>query len=366
MRMAGQSKRLLVDSVRDLGPQFVNNPHRMVGQDGAYSIPLGGRRVLWYFGDTLIGDRPEESLWYIFGNPVGGQDLSGKGPFDQMITNTGLILRDRSGRQGLNDFSYILNPDGRLKQLVLPLPEEDPEKDRTWCMHGCKLNDKLYLFFMKILMLEEGGDPFPVGFKIIGTGLAVGSDTDFTFERIEHNGTTVLWPNNQPQFAASVLMSDESDWVYLYGSLQAPDFQYNAYIARVRSDDMERIDTYEYYCGDPECWSRDVYQARVIFSGMPNEMSVSYNAYLGQYLAVHSLGLSGKIVGRTAPSPWGPWSEAVELWTVETPETPLPYPRLVYAGKEHPELAEDQGRVLYITYVEFEEYFPHLIEVTLQ
>ena len=354
-----------VASARDLGPQFVDNPHRMVGQDGAYSIPLGNGRVLWYFGDTLIGDRPEESLWYIFGNPVGGQDLSGKGPFEQMITNTGLILRDCTGRDGLNDFSYILNPDGKLKQLVLPLPDEDPEKDRTWCMHGCKLGEKLYLFFMKILMLEEGGDPLPVAFEIIGTGLAVGSDTDWTFKRIERNGTTVHWPSDQPQFAASVLIDEAAGWVYLYGSLQAPDYKYHAYVARVRPDDMEQIDRYEYFAGDPDNWTKDVYQATVIFSGMPNEMSVSYNEYLGRYLAVHSKGLSGEIVGRTAPLPWGPWSEATVLWTVKPPDKPIPYPRITYAAKEHPELAEDKGRVLYITYIEFEEYFPHLIEVTL-
>lgn len=361
--MTRRSAALQVASFRDLGPQFVDNHHRMVGQDGAYSIPLGNGRVLWYFGDTLIGERPEESLWYIFGEPVGGQDLSGKGPFDQMITNTGLILKDRSGRGGLNDFSYILNPDGKLKQLVPSLPGEDPEKDRIWCMHGCKLNGTLYLFFMKILMLEKGGDPLPVGFEIIGTGLAVGSDTDWAFKRIEHNGTTIIWPNDQPQFAAAVLL--EKDWVYLYGSLQAPDFRHHAYVARVSPGDMGHIDRYEYFTGDPEKWSKDVNAATVIFSGMPNEMSVSYNEYLGQYLSVHSMGLSGDIVGRTASNPWGPWSEATTLWTVKPPEKPIPYPRLIYAGKEHPELAEDRGRVLYITYIEFEEYFPHLIEITL-
>ena len=41
-------------SARDLGPQFVNNPHGMIGQDGAYSIPMGPQ-TLWFFGDTLIG-----------------------------------------------------------------------------------------------------------------------------------------------------------------------------------------------------------------------------------------------------------------------------------------------------------------------
>ena len=69
--------------------------------------------------------------------------------------------------------------------------------------------------------------------------------------------------------------------------------------------------------------------------------------------------------GRTSPTPWGPWSDTTILWTAPPPDEPPPYPRLVYAGKEHPELADENGRVLYITYIEFEEYFPHLIEVTL-
>jgi hypothetical protein len=38
---------------------------------------------------------------------------------------------------------------------------------------------------------------------------------------------------------------------------------------------------------------------------------------------------------------------------------------MIYAGKEHVELAKDNGRTIYMTYIEFEEYFPHLIEITL-
>ena len=47
-----------IKSVRDLGIQFKDNPHGMIGQDGAYSIPMGNE-ILWYFGDTLIGSRKD-------------------------------------------------------------------------------------------------------------------------------------------------------------------------------------------------------------------------------------------------------------------------------------------------------------------
>ena len=73
---------------------------------------------------------------------------------------------------------------------------------------------------------------------------------------------------------------------------------------------------------------------------MPSELSVSFNRHLNAYLAVHSLDLSGKIVGRTAPDPWGPFGEPVELWQAKA-DAPkeLDYMTLIYAGKEHPELA---------------------------
>ena len=86
-----------------------------------------------------------------------------------MITNTGLILKDRSGRGGLNDFSYILNPDGRLKQLVPSLPGEDPKRiGYGVCMAASSWNP--------VPLLHENSDarkgrgPLPVGFEIIGTG----------------------------------------------------------------------------------------------------------------------------------------------------------------------------------------------------
>ena len=130
---------------------------------------------------------------------------------------------------------------------------------------------------------------------------------------------------------------------------------------------MSEIAAYEYLESPNPTWSRSVTDAMHLFAGMPNEMSVSFNPYLGQYLAVHSLDLTGQIVGRTAPAPWGPWSEPITLWTVRpSPSHSLPYPQLIYAGKEHPELSTAAGRVLYLTYIEFEEYYPHLVEVTLR
>ena len=90
--------RLRVANARDLGPQFVDNPNRMVGQDGAFSIPLDKHETLWFFGDTLVGTRPtSHSIWQIDGQVVGPWDMSGRGTFERMINNTALDPAETNG-----------------------------------------------------------------------------------------------------------------------------------------------------------------------------------------------------------------------------------------------------------------------------
>ena len=358
-------KEIKVKSVRDLGPQFVNNPNKMVGQDGAYSIPLKGK-CLFFFGDTIIGKRTEnESLWYPGGNPVGPDDMTGMGGIEKMITNTGLLCYNISGEFGFSNFDYILNEDKQLKQLIKLDEEDDPKRDRIWCLHGINVNGKVYLYFIKIKMLDEG-EP-PANFEIIGSGLAVGDEKTWEFERIKRNGSSILWKYGGPCFASAVLYEEGFSYVYLFGSNRGEDGSQKAHLARVKPHQIEDIESYEYFISPEEGWTGDVNKSLPVFTGMPNELSVSYNRHLGCYLAVHSLELTGKIVGRTSPYPWGPWSEPVTLWQI-VPQKKIsgPHLELLYAGKEHCSFSKENGKTIYITYIEFEEYYPHLIEVTFE
>lgn len=357
-------KTLRVEAIRDLGPQFVDNPHEMIGQDGAYSIRLNGE-TLWFFGDTMIGHRvPGESLWYPGGHPVGPYDMSGKGSIKHMINNTGLVLRDKTGRHGLKSYHYICDDRGNIRPLIPLLADEHRDEIRIWCLDGCRFEDMVYLYFTKVGMLESG--LFPVNFEVLGSGLAIGNKKLWQFERVVYDGSSLLWKQNEPRFGAAVLVDPKEEWIYVYGVLQDAAKVQRCYLARVRPNQIENREKYTYLSSPEPRWSPHISEAVSIMRGMPTEMSVSFNPYLGCYLAVHSLDLTGKIVGRTAPEPWGPWSEPVVFHTVIAHrEKPLPYPHLIYAGKEHPELSEAGGKIIYVTYVEFEEYFPHLIEVSL-
>jgi hypothetical protein len=359
-----ENKKLKVKSAEDIGPQFKNNNQEMIGQDGAYSFPINEQETFWFFGDTFIGERtPGESLWYPGGKPVGPNDMSGLGGIKKMINNTGLILKENSGKNGLNNFDYITDAQGNIKPLIELLPDEHHDEIRIWCLHGITIDEKIYLFFIKVKMIEEG--IFPVNFELLGSGIAVGKIGEWKFERIVHEGSDLLWKENHPKFAAAVLNDMNSGWLYLYGVVQE-EFVQNCSVARVKPDEIHNLKAYQYYSGN-ESWSKNIDERITIFTGMPNELSVSYNNYLKSYLAVHSHDLTGNIVARTSPTPWGPWSEPTILWTVKAErEQELPYPVLIYAGKEHPALSDDDGKIIYLTYIEFEEYYPHLIKVELE
>ena len=137
-------------------------------------------------------------------------------------------------------------------------------------------------------------------------------------------------------------------------------------IARVKSEQIEDLKSHEYFAG-ADTWSSKLADAVPIFDNFPNELSISFNAYLDCYIAVHSHIMTGKVVMRRSPTPWGPWGEEELLFEAVHPRaTPLPYPDLLYAGKEHPWLSEDEGKTIYVSYIEFEEYFPHLMKITLK
>jgi len=358
-------KQIKVLSARDLGAQFKDNPNKMVGQDGAYSIPLKDK-CLFFFGDTLIGKRTEEeSLWYPGGVPLGPADMTGIGGLEKMITNTGLLCFDKTGENGFKNFEYILNKAGQLKQLIPHEVDEDHNWYRIWCLHGVSIMSKVYLYFIKIKMLDEG-EP-PANFVVIGSGLAVGSEQDWNFSRVFYKNSYILWNEDDPCFASAILFEEGNDYIFLYGTKNDRSGKHNLHLARVKPGEIEKIDRYEYFISGKDGWTKDVKQSQPVFSGMPNELSINYNKFLGCYLSIHSLELTGKIVGRTSPTPWGPWSDPVSLWQV-VPQGKIKGPQLelIYAGKEHPSFARKKGKIIYVTYIEFEEYYPHLIEITFE
>jgi hypothetical protein len=215
------------------------------------------------------------------------------------------------------------------------------------------------LFYHRI-SLKPGVDVF-ADFSLEGMGLARANVDKLEFERLAApDGTREFWKGAEPTFG--VWVERDGEYLYVWGSLMTGMF-----LARVRPERIEELRAYEYLVEAPTVkspsvkprWEKKFSPTAVLFDLVPNEMSAAYNAYLGQHVAIHALGREGKIAMRTAPARTGPWSEPTVVY-----EAPRKSPDdLVYAAKEHPELAQEGGRRIYVTYVNSGAYVPEMVEI---
>jgi hypothetical protein len=335
-----------VASVRNLGNQFLSNSVGVTGADGATSLVLPTGESLWVFGDTVEG--PFET--------IRGLDLS------HLRSNTAAIVPRQNASNGIRDFRFLATADGKRPRQIVPFAaDEDPSKQRVWAVHGVCIGERIYLYYHAITLLS-GVDVF-VNFKLDGMGIARAEVKDFAFTRLTApDGTREFWKGDQPGFG--VFVEQHEDYIYLWGSLMT-----GMYLARTTSESIEDLERYEYLVAAPTVarpdvepkWSKTFDPAGALFDSVPNEMSAAYNPYLGQHVAFHSLHRENKIVMRTAPKITGPWSSPHVVYRPERVDDA----DLIYAAKEHPELARDRGRVIYVTFVNSATYIPQMIELTL-
>lgn len=342
---SGQTE--LVESVRNLGSQFQDNTVGATGFDGATSTPLSTGRVLWMFGDTVEG--PFESIREL--------NLADK------LSNSAAIVATQDASQGIKKYEFLAQPDGKRPRQVLEFTaDENPAVNRVWPMHGVCVGDYIYLFYHRISLIE-GVDVFE-NFQLDGMGIARAKTSDLVFERLRApDGSCEFWKGDQPTFG--VFVEERDGYVYLWGSLMTGMF-----LARTRPDTIAELDSYEYLVSAPTLsnpdakpkWSKTFEPTASLFDAVPNEMSAAFNPHLGQYVAIHSYLTDNKIMLRTAPQIVGPWSDGEVVYRPERKQEKDSF----YAAKEHPELARENGKVMYITFVNSGTYIPQLIEVTLK
>lgn len=336
-----------VAAVRYLGKQFQDNPVGVTGQDCASSLLLPSGDALWLFGDTIEG--PFESI----------RGLA----LDDKLSNTAALVPQQDVSEGIRQFQFITQADGKRPRQVVPfLADEDPAQHRLWPIHGVCSDGHVYVFYHRISLIP-GVDVFD-NFNLDGMGIGRAKIGEWRFERLAApDGTREFWKGDQPTFG--VFNHQEDGFVYVWGSLMTGMF-----LARTVPAKIDDLASYEYLVSaptvnDPQTqpmWSKPFEPTAVLFDAVPNEMSVSFNRHLGCYLAIHSYLRENRIVLRTAPQIVGPWSEAQVVYRPEKNDVA----DLIYAAKEHPELARNDGRVIYVTYVKSSTYVPELIEITLK
>lgn len=333
---SGHNPRFTVEKAPDLEKWF-DPTDAWGGADGVFSIPLDAHRLLFTFGDTFTTRQRRK-----------------------MVNNSIAILRLEGRTPVSMEFFFGRTADGDVRSFAVP-------KDNHgvfWLAAGVRDGTRLHLFAAHIEFTPQGG---PFGFRQIGESLLTVDNPDrsppewqirqqdIPYFRSDKNGSAVI--------GSATLVPPDGQYIYLYGfdEEKTPLFPIkHAIVARVKKGHVEQSSEWEFYCGPaklgesdlPEAlltnerfWTHDFSRATRLAREVASEYSVSYLPVLRAYVMVYTrLGLSQDIMMRSAPTPAGPWGDAVLLYRI--PDLPEDTKAFFYAAKAHPALAGEDELVI--------------------
>jgi Domain of unknown function (DUF4185) len=323
-----------------------------IGGDGVDSVAVSPERTLWLFSDTWVGKVRDGRR------------------SDATIVNNTVAVQEGHGLDAKLRFVVRRTADGKPAALVTPADG----RGWFWLQAGTCVGGKLYLFLTQIE--REGQGVF--GFRQVAQWLGVVENPldDPERWRVEQKRIphTDFSGPRRLSFGAEVLR--EGDQVFIYGTDERqggpglPDKQ--MIVARVGADSLADFNAWRFYRDSR--WIDDFRQASHLAGGMGNDYSVSPLAGHKRYVVVSThMGMSDRIVARTAETPWGPWSAPITVF--RCPEVKWDRRVFCYGARAH--VAESSGDEILVSYVansfdfwhvaaDARLYWPRFVEVRVQ
>ena len=318
-----------------------------IGADGAYSVALSPKRILWLFSDTWVG-----------------QVRDGRRT-DATIVNNSVGVQEGIGERVR--YSIARGANGKPAALIVPADG----RGWFWLQAGVADRGRLFLFLNQV---EKTDDKSVFGFRSIGLWLGTVANSEKPPE---------LWRVEQVKMSNAVFSNDRwlawgaevlrvGNDLYVYGTDERrgkSSPQRQMVVARVPAASVGNFAAWRYFRDG--VWGEDFRNASPLAGDIASEYSVT--PFGMGYLAVYTeRGLSPRIMGRTASRPWGPWSAPAVLY--ECPEMSRDKKVFCYAAKAHPALSS--GGELVVSYVvnsfdfwqvarEAKLYWPRFVRVTL-
>jgi hypothetical protein len=217
---------------------------------------------------------------------------------------------------------------GIAKQVINSI-NRAPEETGIIPTAGVSLGGNQFVNFMSIRDWNSPGS-----WSTNYSAIAMSSDNGETWGVYPGTIRTPDSGNENFQMGAFLKPGPGDPYVYSYGTPNGRGG--SAYVSRVSPAFVPDLTKYEYWDGNT--WAPGNPAAAVpVIPGPVGEMSVQYNTYLKQYLALYCNG-PNDVVMRTAPTPQGPWGP--EQMLVSSNEIPGG----IYAPFLHP---WSTGRELY-------------------
>ncbi|HTU91727.1 MAG TPA: DUF4185 domain-containing protein [Gemmataceae bacterium] len=301
---------LKAEPVSDWNAKFAGK-EGWIGGDGVYSLALDRQRVLWFFGDTLLGAVKEGKRVgaVMVNNTVGVQTGQGKDIVIRFCAGEG---RDKKPT------SIFLPPDG---------------KGWFWPQAAAPVGDRVAVFLAQIDKSQESG---VFGFRQLAQWLAVienAADEPLHWRMKYHKIPFAQFTPTRAQSWGSAALADGKH-LYIYGFQEQGKMKRRKLLAaRAPADNWTDFASWRFRTVDG--WSANAAEAAPLASGLATEFSVSRLPDEKGYALVYTEnGLSDRIMARWASTPAGSWSDPVLLY--RCPEMAKDKGVFCYSAKAHP------------------------------
>jgi tRNA A-37 threonylcarbamoyl transferase component Bud32 len=323
-----------VGEVRDLGAvRFIPDVRN---RGGGFSASIAGRSV-WVFSDTSVSERGEagskwlDSSWgwaepaASGGPPTVAGPTDGAGALLELIPLTAEEAASDAARQGKD-----CAEDCGSRWSLSPGPVIwDGDRGRALVFYTKNLRPSLWTE------------------RRVGVSIALWPSLDAPVVRPRlRTGAadpTLLFGADEPPWGSGALAVRDSLYAY---ACECKGLDCPCLLARVPLARALDREAWRFYEGRG-AWSADWRTAHPVLQGT-STLSVHWNDYLGNFVAVSARLLDHRIRIRTADRPEGPWSE--EAIEVEGLPSTLGYP-WIRSAMGHQELSREHGRVETLTYV---------------
>jgi hypothetical protein len=334
----GPPPALRIANVTDLGT-IPTNPD-ILGRDGALSAVFQGYSV-WLYSDTFLA-RPNAD----------GRTL---------ISDSWSYTTDSIEQSGINGFQERLDSSGAPSMILVETPAEyafnqahtgNPCQVQPcgarWALWPSSMvtdavRNQALVFYMLVSAL-----PGNFNFQTVGNSVALWQNFSQQPQRPSFNPPFVanhpdlMFAQDEPNFGTASLLV--SGTLYIYGcGIPTNSADKRCRLARVDPANLLNRSAWNFYAGNGN-WSSQLNDAIPVIPDA-NILTISWNDYLQQYVAIYSQLLSNNVMIRTAPNPEGPWSGERTAFVAMQPTSGN-----VYDARCHSEYDLNGGQTIFVTY----------------